>query len=310
MTISKLKQIPIRNVWKNEEKDFTPWLQENIEILTETLNMELSPVGKEVKVGDAFEADLLAEGPDGDLVVIENQFDKSDHDHLGKILTYLVNLEAKKAIWICENPQPEHLEAIDWLNKTSPPDIAFYLVKLEAFQIENSPPAPRLSIVAQPSRQIKEAGGVREELAERHIKRLEFWKQLLEYNKKMRTSFSNISPSKENWISAGAGTSGVLYQYVINMNEARIQLAMEGADANKNKRTFDALYQEKESVEKEFGEEFTWRRLDDRKSSYISKTVADKGLEDADDWPKIIENMTDCMIRFEKVMGKRIRQVS
>ncbi|MHA1832422.1 MAG: hypothetical protein ACTSV7_00395 [Candidatus Baldrarchaeia archaeon] len=155
MTISRLKRIPIRDVWKNEEREFTPWLKENIDLLGETLGMELSASEQEAKVGKHFEADLLAEGPNGDLVVIENQFGKSDHDHLGKLLTYSTNLEVKTAVWICEDPQPEHIEAISWLNKNTPSGTAFYLLKLEVFQIKDSPPAPHLSIVSGPSEQIK-----------------------------------------------------------------------------------------------------------------------------------------------------------
>jgi len=269
--------------------------------------MEFSPVEREARVGEAFEADLLVEGPEGDLVVIENQFGKSDHDHLGKILTYLVNLEAKKAVWICENPQPEHKEAVDWLNKSSASDIAFYLIKLEAFQIEDSPPAPHFSIESEPSKQIKEAGEAIEELAERHVKRREFWKLLLEVSNKKTTLFSNISPSKDHWISAGAGISGVVYQYLILKDEARIQLAIEGSDASKNKRMFDNLYKIKEQIEKDFDEQLTWNRLDNKKASYITKTVGDKGLRDEEEWPKIIDKMVDAMTRFEKALSKHIR---
>lgn len=308
MVVSRLKRVPVRFVWKREEKDFTPWLAKNIDILGETLGIELSVVEREADVGEHFEADLLAEGPNGDYVVIENQFGKSDHDHLGKVITYFANLEAKAAVWICEHPQPEHIEAIGWLNKNTPHDTSFYLIKLEAFQIESSPPAPHFSIVSEPSRQIKEAGEVKGELAERHIRRLEFWKQLLEKSNEKMTLFSNVSPSKDNWISAGAGISGVLYQYVILMDGARIQLSIESGDINKNKKIFDALHESKQQIERDFGKQLVWRRLDDRKSSRIEKVLENKGLKDMDDWSGIQDKMIDAMIRFEKALGKHIRQ--
>ena len=100
MDISRLKRVAIRNVWKNEEKDFTPWLAKNIDILGETLGTPLTIIEREADVGETFKADLLVEGLDGDLGVVENQFGKSDHDHVGKLLTYLANLEAKKAVWL------------------------------------------------------------------------------------------------------------------------------------------------------------------------------------------------------------------
>lgn len=96
-------------------------------------------VDREADVGEHFRADLLAEGSNGDYVVIENQFGRSDHDHFGKLITYLTGLEAKTAVWICEDPQPEHIEAIGWLNKNTPQDMAFYIIKLEVFQIESPP---------------------------------------------------------------------------------------------------------------------------------------------------------------------------
>jgi hypothetical protein len=309
MSVSRLKRVPVRHVWRNEEKDFTPWLKENIDVLAEALGIDLSAVEREAKVGDYFEVDLLAEGSNGDYVVIENQFGKSDHDHLGKLITYLTNYEAKTAIWICEDPQPEHKEAVDWLNKNTPSDVAFYLVKLEVFQIENSPPAPHFSVVSQPSKQIKEAGAMKEELAERHIKRLEFWKQLLEKSKGKIDLFSNVSPSKDNWINTGAGKTGLGYAYVILMDRARVELYIDTGDASKNKKIYDELYRRKQEIERDFGEELEWQRLDERRASRIAKTVINKGLKDVDNWPEIQDKMIDAMIRLERALAKHVRQL-
>jgi hypothetical protein len=309
MSVSRLKRVPVRHVWRNEEKDFTPWLKENIDVLAEALGIDLSAVEREAKVGDYFEVDLLAEGSNGDYVVIENQFGKSDHDHLGKLITYLTNYEAKTAIWICEDPQPEHKEAVDWLNKNTPSDVAFYLVKLEVFQIENSPPAPHFSVVSQPSKQIKEAGAMKEELAERHIKRLEFWKQLLEKSKGKIDLFSNVSPSKDNWINTGAGKTGLGYAYVILMDRARAELYIDTGDASKNKKIYDELYRRKQEIERDFGEELEWQRLDERRASRIAKTVINKGLKDVDNWPEIQDKMIDAMIRLERALAKHVRQL-
>jgi hypothetical protein len=310
MPVSRLKRVPIREVWRNEEKDFTPWLEKNIDILAETLGIELSVVEREADVGEHFEADLLAEGPNGDYVVIENQFGKSDHDHLGKLITYLTNLEAKTALWICEDPQPEHIEAIGWLNKNTPHDTAFYLIKLEVFQIESSPRAPHFSIVSGPSKQIKEAGEVKGELAETHIRRLKFWRQLLEKSNKKTTLFSNVSPSKNGWIHARAGISGVKYSYIILMDKARVQLSIESGDADKNKRVFDSLYESKQQIENDFGEQLVWERLDNRKSSYIKKIFENKGLKDIDNWRDIQNRMVDAMIRLEKALSKHINKLT
>jgi hypothetical protein len=307
MNVGRLERVPIRNVWRTEDKDFTPWLADNIDLLGEVIGMELSFVSRETDVGMTFRADLLAEGPNGDVVLIENQFGKSDHDHLGKILTYMTNLEAKTTIWICETPQPDHIETVRWLNKNTPEDMSFYLIKLEVFKVGNSSPAPHFSIVAEPSTQIKEAGEVKGEYAERHKRRIEFWGQLLEKSKERTSLFSNVSPSKENWISAGAGISDVVYQYVITMDEGKVLLCLWSKDADKNKLRFDKLHQLKQQIEADFGESLSWERRDNLKSSQIVKVVTKKGLKDQDDWSTIQEKMVDSMIRLEKAIGKHIK---
>lgn len=179
MSIGKLEPVPLRDIWKHEERDFSSWLEGNIELLSETLNITFSTVEREKRVG-SFEVDLVAEDDDGNVVIIENQLESTNHDHLGKVITYLTNLDAKTAIWIVSHPRPEHTKAITWLNESTPADISFYLVKLSAYKIGNSEPAPLFTIVVGPSAQAKEIGKEKQDMAERHVLRLKFWGGLLE----------------------------------------------------------------------------------------------------------------------------------
>ena len=307
VTISRVKRIPVRNIWKDEKENFTPWLKENIDLLEELLGIKISVVEREASVGEFFRADLLAEGPNGDRIMIENQFGKSNHDHLGKLLTYLTNLEAKIGIWICEYPQPEHVQAIEWLNENSPNDVSFYLIKLEVLQIDDSHPAPYLSIIAGPSKQVKEAGVIKKEITATQQKRREFWSQLLEKSSAKTELFSTVSPSTENWISTGAGKTGLGYAYVILKNSARIELYIDTGDADKNKKIFDKLRDRKDEIEKDFGDKLEWQRLDNKRASRIAKTIEKtKGLENENDWPIIQEKMIDTMIKFENVLSKHL----
>ena len=137
--IGKIERIPLRDVWEHEAYDFTQWLQDNIEVLNDVLDFDLSAPESEQSAG-SFSADLVAEDESGNLVIIENQLEKSNHDHLGKLITYLVTLDAKRAIWIVADPRPEHVSAIAWLNESSAAN--FYLLKLESIKIGESPPAP------------------------------------------------------------------------------------------------------------------------------------------------------------------------
>jgi len=171
MLVGRIERVKLREVWKKEAKDFTTWLFENLEVLGEELDMDLTADEKEKNVG-SFSADITAEDGSGQKVLIENQLEKTDHDHLGKILTYVSNLEAKTAIWISSNPRPEHETAVQWLNETGG-DVRFYLVKIEAYRIGNSEPAAKFTIITGPSEKTEIVGEEKKELAERHKKRYE-----------------------------------------------------------------------------------------------------------------------------------------
>jgi hypothetical protein len=189
--IGKIKKVALRNLWKKEDKDFTSWLEENIDYLNDILDFEVSIEKREERVGP-FRVDLYGEDNNGNKVIIENQLEKTNHDHLGKVLTYLINLEAQIAIWISSDPTEEHIKVIDWLNEVTPENILFYLIKLEAIQIEGQPmAAPLFTIVKGPSIEAKQLGAEKKEFAQRHVLRKKFWEQLLERSNCKTTICSN-----------------------------------------------------------------------------------------------------------------------
>ena len=122
--IGKIEKVPLRDIWKHEANNFTKWLQNNIDILSEVIKILLTNVEREQSTGN-FYVDLTAEDNSGNTVIIENQLEKSDHDHLGKIITYLSSMDATTAIWIVSDPRPEHVSAINWLNESTAAN--FYL---------------------------------------------------------------------------------------------------------------------------------------------------------------------------------------
>ncbi|MGA2799121.1 MAG: hypothetical protein ABSE63_16195, partial [Thermoguttaceae bacterium] len=189
MVIGKIQRLDISKVWKLET-DFTKWLEDNIDILNELVDVTLSAAEREKSAG-VFSVDLVAEDNDGNLVVIENQMGKSDHDHLGKLITYLTAIDAKAAIWIVADPRPEHITAINWLNESRL--ASFYLLKLEAIQIGESQPAPLLTLIVGPSTEGLEVGDKKKQLAERHILRRKFWSMLLERAKTKTKLHATIS---------------------------------------------------------------------------------------------------------------------
>lgn len=309
--IGKIKKVPLREIWKDEAKDFTAWLNENIDTLNDALELNLTITDKEKSVGP-FSSDLVAEDDQGVVVIIENQLEKSDHDHLGKIVTYLSNLDnAKKAIWISSNPREEHGKAVEWLNEFTPDDVSFYLVKVEAIRIGDSSPAPLFSIVAEPTEIAKEIGKEKKEYAEKHHLRMEFWAQLLERAKDKTKILSNLSPTIHQWIGAGAGKAGISYNLVLTNTYASVEVYFDrGKDYPQlNKERFDQLYKNKEIIEKAFGDRLSWERLDKRRASRIRKRYDDYGLEDSEKWPEIQEKMIESVIKVKKAFDQFVKDL-
>ncbi|MDP8211673.1 MAG: DUF4268 domain-containing protein [Candidatus Zapsychrus exili] len=307
--IGKIERVPLREVWRNEAKDFTSWLYENLEVLGEELDMDLTADEKEKNVG-SFSADITAEDGSGQKVLIENQLEKTDHDHLGKMLTYVSNLEAKTAIWISSKPRPEHETAIQWLNETGS-DVCFYLVKIEAYRIGNSEPAAKFTVITGPSEKTEIVGEEKKELAGRHKKRHEFWKTLLEKSKKKTSLHANISPSIYSWIGAGSGKRGLGFNYAITYKHGQVELYIDRGKENneENKKIFDELYSQKNEIENDFGGKLKWERLDDRRASRISKRFDYAGLNDKEEWDKLQDDMIEGMIRLEKSLRKHIKSL-
>lgn len=308
--IGKLQRVPLREVWKHEALDFTKWLQDNIDVLSEVIDLNLSNPESEQSAG-AFSVDLVAEDESGNPVIIENQLGKSDHDHLGKILTYLVAMAAKTAIWIVADPRPEHVSTITWLNESSSAN--FYLLKLEAIRIGTSEPAPLLTVIVGPSEEGKGVGKTKQEIAERYTIREHFWEQLLVLAKQKTKLHANISPTQHNWLGTSSGKQGLGFNYALRKNEAQVELYIDrGKERDKeNKAIFDDLFKHKEEIEKAFGEHLEWERLEGKRACRIRKRITIGGYRDDENkWPKIHEAMVDAMMRLEKSLRPYINKLS
>lgn len=308
MQVGRLEILPIRIAFPNEARHFTTWLEAQIDAIAERLGLKLTCVQREKAVG-SFNVDLLCEDENGRPVIIENQLEATNHDHMGKVLTYLVNLDAAAAIWITSEARPEHRKVIDWLNESTPADVSFYLVKAEAVRIGDSPPAPLFTVVSSPSAELKEAGHRKKEWAEQNVKKAEFWESLLELSRDKTRLFSNIKPSKGGWISTGAGKGGLSFNYVARLKSACIELYIDTGDREQNKTIFDALYEGKESIEQEFGGSLDWQRMPDKQASRIEKRFQSGGIANPDSWPALQDKMIDAMIRFEAALRPRIAEL-
>jgi len=305
--VGKIQRLPLREVWRHEAYDFTQWMRDNIDVLNDVLDLSLSNVEREQSAG-TFNVDLVAEDEAGNPVIIENQLEKSNHDHLGKVITYLTAIGARTAIWIVADARPEHIAAISWLNESS--SAAFYLLKVEAIKIGESEPAPLLTLIVGPSEEAREVGETKKELSERHSVRHRFWSQLLERAKKRTTLHANISPSHYHWVGTSAGR-GLLFSYVIRKNEANIELYIDRAKdmESENKVIFDTLSAHKNDIESTFGDALEWDRLETKRACRVKKTIALGGYRDEDKWDEIQNAMIDAMIRLHKALNPYLKNL-
>lgn len=310
MNIGKIQKVKLRELWKNEARDFTTWLSENLDTLSEALEINLSFVEKEKRVG-SFSLDILADGENGETVIIENQLEKTDHDHLGKVLTYLSNLDASTAIWICAQYNDAHKTAVEWLNENSPSSIGFYLVQIEAIQIGDSDAAPLFTIVSEPTEIAKSVGQEKRELADRHHKRKEFWTGLLDKARDKTKLYANVSPKYDHWISAGIGKTGISLNMVITKNRGQIEIYLDRGDGSQdlNKVRFDYLYSHKNEIENAFGGQIEWERLDKKRASRICYRYDGLGLSDEDGWSEVQDLMIDGAIKLHDAIKPYIAKL-
>ena len=308
--VSKLTPVKIRDVWATEDKSFTPWLVDNIDHLNEDIGLSIRDPQREEKLVN-FYVDIVAEDNQGK-VIIENQFNNSDHDHLGKLITYLSNVaDTKKAIWIVEDAKAEHVRAVEWLNQNSD-SCLFYLVKIQIFKVENSPPAARFDLISGPDAETIAIGKAKNEDSKRYDLRFKFWSMFLERSKKESNLFSNISPGKYSWLGTSSGVRGINFNCSVGKSKAQSEIYIDrgkGMD-EVNKKLFNELYKDKEEIEKIFGSELLWEELPNARASRISASTNIGGWEDEDKWEKTHENLINLSIKMESAFGQRIKNLS
>jgi len=309
--IGKIQIEPIKTAFPKETTHFTSWMETNIDVLAERLGIVLTVVKKEAKVG-SFSVDLLCEDENGKQVCVENQIENTDHDHLGKLLTYLVNMDAGTAIWVASDVRPEHEKVIEWLNEVTPANISFFLVRAEAVKIDDSAPAPLFTVVARPSQQIKTQGKEKKEWAETEHQRIEFWKGLLQHSNAKTALFANISPGANHWIQTGVGKGGITLNYLILKDVGGVELYID-CDSDplgtKNKAIFDGLKAQQDVIEAEFGGSLEWQRLDTKRASRIRAVVTGGGLRTPESWDPLQDKMVSAMIRFDEAVVQHLKKL-
>jgi len=311
MRLGRIEKVKLREIWKNEARDFTPWLAEpeNLAYLGQEIGLALTDAETEVSVG-GYSCDIKCKLENDDrIVVIENQIEESNHDHLGKSIVYASGLSASIIIWVVRNARPEHASAIEWLNEHTDGDVAIFLIEIKAIKIDDSKPAPRFEIIQQPNNYVKTIKSNKgKEFTDGQLRRYDFWAQLSSY---INDSDYKISPQKnpwyDHWFSFSLGTSKCHIEVNLLGREKKIRVMLNITTGPDNKALFDELYAKKEKIEEILGVKSEWDRKDDKGVSWISTYINNFSFEDVDKYTQFNDEICKRVLRFAEVYKKLIK---
>ena len=306
--LGEIKKVQLRKIWKNEAYDFTPWLSENIEQIGEAIGIELEFEDKEVSVGP-YSADILAKDAGTDkFVVIENQLEKTNHDHLGKCITYASVLDASAVIRIASKFTDEHKKALDWLNDHTSDEIGFYGIKVELWQIDNSQPAVRFNVVSEPNAVVRQATKRKEqgELTDTRKKQLEFWTAFREKLAETGKVHSLQTPRPQYWFDVALGKSGINLSNTFNTdrNEIGVRVYIGNKKVDEWLPYFES---KKEIIETQIGSELVWNPNPENRDKVITLTKH-FDLENKENWKIGIEWLAEKTIKFRQTFSKIIKE--
>lgn len=304
-TFGTLRKLDLRTLWPKEAASFTPWLRNNLNLLGDAVGMDLEFQDQEAAVGP-FSLDLLVrEVGTHRVVIIENQVEKTDHDHLGKLIVYAAGFNAGVAIWIASSFREEHRQAIDWLNQRTDTDTQFFGVVVEAVQIDDSRPACNFQLVAFPNNwQKSTVASTKSALTPAQQAYLEFFQTLLD---QLRTihQFTNAKKAQaQSWYSFSAGKSGFAYGFnFVGTGRHRVELYIDSGKAAWNKHAFDWLLERRDSIESDLGYPLEWERLDTKRACRIA-FYRDGSILDSDfDRTETLKWAISHLLRFKQVFG-------
>lgn len=301
--IGRLTEVDVRELWQHEQYDFSNWLaqESNLSYLNDILGLTLIDVDKEVYVG-SYRCDLVAKDETTDTtVIIENQLENTNHDHLGKIITYASGLGAKVIVWIVKNAKEEHRAAIEWLNNNTVDDINFFLIEIHAYRIGNSNPAPKFEIIEQPNGFVKrgnKAKSSNDELDKRQSEILMFWEQ-----------FNQVVANREKPFNIRKATTDHWYNVAVGSSEAHIAITLVNKDGmivvelyiSNNKDLFDHIYKYKDDIESKLDIDLIWDRLNNKKASRIKHHISNLNFDDHSNYDILMNQVIDVAVKMRDV---------
>lgn len=310
--LGKLERKPLREAWKHEAGDFTPWLaqSENLDTLAQALGVsELVLAATEQGVGD-FKLDILC--TDGDQkVIIENQLAETDHKHLGQILSYAAGVGAHKVIWVAESFRPEHMAALRYLNENTTEDLSFFGVQVELWRIGDSPLAPKFEVVVKPDdwvRTGREQSKAASSASPTKQLQLKFWTALINWLAIRAPQIRPQKPRPQHWLNNSIGRSGFGLNITASTRERQlgVELWLPGEEA---KTRFAALLLKRESIEHDLGFGLDWQELPDSKACRIVSYYSNASIEDESRWEEYLAWLEQRLVAMDKVLRPIVKEL-
>ncbi|MBE6562926.1 MAG: DUF4268 domain-containing protein [Ruminococcaceae bacterium] len=307
LNLGKLSEIKdLRKVWPHEALDFTPWLAEenNLALLADAVGLEITLDETESSVGD-FNVDIYATETGTDRkIIIENQLEDTNHDHLGKLITYASGKSANIIIWVVKRAREEHRSAIEWLNNHTDENIAFFLVEIKLYQIGNSDIAVKFEVVEKPNdwtKEIKRNTSNSPTLQARY----DYWVAFNEYafkNNNFAKTFNKRKASTDHWMTLSVGSSvcGITLSQIRKFNHSVVEWYISD-----DKSLYHKLLSNKNAIENDMGIQLEWNELPSKKASRIIayRTV---DFDDKADWPNQFDWMMDIAMKMKKAFKKHL----
>lgn len=301
--LGTLKEITdLRSIWPHEALNFTPWVVENVDLLADAVGLDITVDETESSVGD-FNVDIYASETGTDRkIIIENQLEDTDHDHLGKLITYASGKGADVVIWVVKHAREEHKAAVEWLNNHTDDKIGFFLCEIKLFQIGDSQIAPAFTVVERPNDWTKE---IRKTASANSTQqqRLEYWQAFNDYafsDANFSRIFNKRKPTTDHWMDFSIGSSAC--HIAVSQIQKRKAVDVE-LYINDDKELFKSLFAHKDEIEKNMEMELEWKELPERKASriLIEKTV---DLDDRATWPEQFDYIMDTCIKMKKAFKR------
>lgn len=314
-SLGRLEKIELRDIWRTEAQDFTPWLARpaNLVLLAEALGMDLEIEAQERNVGP-FRADILCKDAlDGSWVLIENQLERTDHLHLGQLLTYAAGLHAVTIVWVAAKFTDEHRAALDWLNEVTGEKFRFFGLEVELWRIGTSPAAPKFNVISTPnewSRSVGEAARRIESdaLSDTKAWQLRFW-QLLHADMLGKAAVRPQKPAPQHWTNFSIGRSGFLLGALLNSRQEKIGVELY-INHEQAKALFHLLVSDREQIEKELGFQLEWHELPHRAACRIVYFLKAVDPKDERRWPEFRRWMIEHLEKLDRSFRQRVRALN